>query len=177
MKKTLLSVLISIVIVGLGSTAYCADVAKIGIFDLQKIVLESSAGKMMQKQAKAKHTEFQQKLNIEKKQLQEMQKALEREALVLNTEKNNEKQRAFRIKVNDFKKMQSDFGLEMKKLENKLKGKVIKDTFQIVEKIGKEEGFLMIMEIKTAGIFYAQDHMNITDKIIKAYNLKASKTK
>ena len=73
--------------------------------------------------------------------------------------------------------MQSDFGLEMKKLENKLKGKVIKDTFEIVEKIGKEEGFLMILEIKTAGIFYAQDHMNITDKIIKAYNLKASKTK
>ena len=176
MKKTLLSVMITIGLLGIAPFGFCADTVKIGVFDLQRIVIESSAGKLMQKQAKERHTEYQQKLGNEQKQLQEMQKALEREALVLSAEKSDEKQRAFRIRVNDFKKMQNDFGKEMKKLENELKGKIIKETFAIVETIGKKEDYLMIVEKKTAGVFFAQDQLDITDKIIKQYNLKTSKT-
>ena len=175
MKKTLQGVLIIIAFFGFASPAFCADVAKIGIFNLQKIVMESSAGKLMQKEAKEKHTEFQKKLNTEKDELQEMQKSLEREALVLSAEKSDEKQRAFRIRVNDFKKMQNDFAKEMKKIENDLKGQIIKETFEIVKSIGEEEGYLIILETQSAGVFYGQEHLDITDKIIKQYNLKVSK--
>ena len=161
---------------GLIPTAFCADVAKIGVIDFQKILKESSAGKMIQKQITNKGAEFQTKLKTEKTQLDEMKKAFEREALVLSPEKQKEKQREFRIRVNDFKKMQDDFAREFKRLEVNLINKIQKEVFQITDVIGKEEGYLLILEKKAAGIVFHPTQLDITDKVIKKYNLKISKT-
>lgn len=156
--------------------ALCADVAKIGIVDFQKIVSESSAGKMTQKLINEKGMEFQNKLKTEKDQLDELKKTFEREALVLSPEKQKEKQRDFRIRVNDFKKMQEDFAKEFKQLELTHLNKIQKEVLEITNELGKEEGYLLILEKKTAGVMYHPDQIDITDKIIKKYNLKTSKT-
>lgn len=161
---------------GFAAPAFGADVVKIGTFDVQKILSESSAGKMIQKQLRTKFTDSQGKLKNEKNQLDEMRKALEREALVLSEEKSQEKQREYRIRVNDFKKMQQTVAQDFKKYENQLKAKMVQDIFNIVGEIGKEEGYLLILDEKTAGIFYRPDKLDITEKIIKQYNLKTSKT-
>ena len=109
MKTTIASLSMLIFFFGFIPEVFCADVAKIGIFNFQKILQESSAGKMIQKEVTAKGNELQKKLKAEKDQLDELKKAFEREALVLSPEKQNEKQREFRIRVNDFKKMQENF--------------------------------------------------------------------
>jgi outer membrane protein len=176
MKKiiVILSVFIFLAVI---PNAFCADVAKIGIFNFQRILSESSAGKMIQKQITAKGNELQAKLKTEKDQLDELQKAFERESLVLSPEKQNEKQREFRIRVNDFKKMQENFAKEFKQLEVKFINKIQKEVFEITDEIGKQEGYMLILERKTAGVVYHPVQLDITDQIIKKYNLQASKTK
>ncbi|MBU1340777.1 MAG: OmpH family outer membrane protein [Proteobacteria bacterium] len=178
MKKTL--GILSMVLFFSGvivSQALCADVAKIGVFDFQKIVTESSAGKMTQKQINEKGSELQKKFKAEKEELEELKKTFEREALVLSPEKQKEKQRDFRIRVNDFTKMQEEFAKDFKQLEVNLINKIQKDVFEITNEIGKDEGYLLIIERKTAGVVYRPDQIDITDQIIKKYNLKVSKTK
>lgn len=177
MKKTVIILTSIILFFGFIPEVFCADVAKIGVINFQKILQESSAGKMTQKQLNEKGTEFQKKLTDEKNQLDEMKKAFEREALVLSPEKQKEKQREFRIRVNDFKKMQDDFSNEFKGMEMKLLNEIQKEVFQIANEIGKEQGYLLILEKKTAGIIYHPDQLDITDQIIKKYNLNLSKTK
>ena len=167
---------IIILFFGLIPLGFCADVAKIGVIDYQKILNESSAGKMTQKQINEKGSEFQKKLKAEKTKLDEMNKSFEREALVLSPEKQKEKQRDFRIRVNDFKKMQGDFSKEFKRLEIKLLSKIQKAVFEIASEIGKQEGYLLILEKKMGGVVYHPNQLDITDQIIKKYNLKVSKT-
>lgn len=176
MKKIvlILSVFIFFAIV---PQVFCADVAKIGVINFERILKESSAGKMVQKQISVKGSEFQNKLTLEKTQLDEMKKSFERESLVLSPEKQQDKQREFRIRVNDFKKMQEIFSREFKQLEVKLLNQIQKAVFEIANEIGKEEGYLLMLEKKTAGIIYHPAQIDITDKIIKKYNLKVSKTK
>lgn len=173
-----LQLLLVTVLIGICMTtsAFCADVAKIGTFNIQKIISESSAGKLVQKELRAKFSDLQDKLKNEGQQIEEMKKAIEREALVLSAEKSNEKQREFRIRVNDFKKMQKDSAQEFKELENKYKDKLVKEIYNIVNALGKEEGFLIILDEQNAGVFYKQDHLDITDKIIKKYNQETAKT-
>jgi len=175
MKKiiVILSVFIFLVII---PQAFCADVAKIGVFNFQKILTESSAGKITQKQINTKGNELQKKLKSEKNQLDELNKAIEREALVLSPEKLKEKQRDFRIRVNDLKKMQEEFAQEFKRLEVKLINQIQKEVFEISNEIGKKAGYLLIFERKTAGIVYHPAQLDITDQIIKKYNLQVSKT-
>ena len=177
MKKRLTLLTILLITLGFISAGWSADVAKIGTFNAQKILNESSAGKMIQKELKTKFGKFQDNLQLEKEQLEELKKALEREALVLSAEKSNEKQREFRIRLNDFKKMQQDYAAEFKKLEADYKGKIVKEIYDVVQQIGKEEGYLMILDEKNAGVFFKQAHLDITDKIIKVYNLQVSKKK
>ncbi len=175
MKKTVVALSVIIFIIGLTCTGFCADSFKIGVIDFQKILKESSAGKMTQKQIKTQGDEFQKKLQDEKNLLDEMKKTFEREALVLSPEKQQEKQRDFRIKVNDFKKMQQNFTQQFKQLEVKLLNGIQKEVFEIANTIGEKEKFQLIVEKKTAGVIFYQDKLDITDEIIKQYNLKISK--
>jgi outer membrane protein len=176
MKKTIVILSMIILFFGCIPVAFCADVAKIGVFDFQKILLESSAGKVIQKTIKTKGNELQGKLKTEKDQLNELQKAFERESLVLSPEKQKEKQREFRIRVNDFKKMQNDFGKEFKQFEVQLINKIQKEVFKITDGLGKEKGYLLIIERKTAGVVYYPAQIDITEEIIKLYNLNESQT-
>jgi outer membrane protein len=175
MKKTIVALSVIIFIFGFTYPGFCADSFKVGVIDFQKILKESSAGKMTQKQIKAKGDEFQKKLLDEKNMLDEMKKTFEREALVLSPEKQQEKQREFRIKVNDFKKMQQNFTQQFKQLEVKLLNGIQKEVFEIANTLGEKEKFQLIVEKKTAGVIFYQGELDITDEIIKQYNLKISK--
>jgi len=175
--KKIIVILSVFVFLGIVPQVFCADIAKIGVFNFQKILTDSSAGKMMQKEINEKGNELQKKLQTEKDQLDELNKAIEREALVLSPEKQNEKQRDFRIKVNDFKKMQEDFAKEFKQLEVKFINEIQKEVFEITNEIGKKEGYLLIIERKTAGVVYHPAQLDMTDQIIKQYNLQVSKAK
>ena len=175
MKNLIIIGTIAILSLFLGSPAFSADVAKIGVIDFDKILKESSAGKITQQQLKTKGQELQGQLKKGKEELEEMSKSFEREALVLSPEKKKEKERDFRIRVNDLKKMQEDFAKELKQLELTLVSKIQRNIFEICEKIGKDEGFLMILERKTAGIIYVPDQVDITDAVIEKYNAQTSK--
>jgi outer membrane protein len=176
MKKIFIVLIIFISFFGFIPGGFCADVAKIGVINFETIMKESSAGKIVQKQISEKGASLQKKLADEKVQLDELKKAFEREALVLSPEKQQEKQREFRIRVNDFKKMQENFSREFKQLEMKLLNEMQRAVFEIGNEIGKEGGYLLILEKKTAGIIYQPEQLDITDQIIKKYNLKVSKT-
>lgn len=177
MKKAIGFLSVIMLIIGIAFPVYAADVAKIGVIDFQKILDESSAGKLVKKEITDKGQEFQKKLKAEKDQLDEMSKAFEREKLVLSKEKITEKQRDFRIRVNDFKKMQDDFGKELKRMELSLLNKTQKEVIHISNEIGKAEGYLLILEKKTAGIVYRPDHIDITEQVIKKYNQQVAKSK
>jgi outer membrane protein len=175
MKRILMSI-VTMAIVGLFSTGvFAADVAKIGVIDFEKVLKTSSAGKLTQKELKKKGEEFQGKLKKEKDTLDAVSKAFEREALVLSPEKKREKERDFRIRVNDFKKMQEDYSKELRRIEIEKINQIQKDVFEITNVLGKDEGFLLIIERKTAGVIYMPSSIDITDKLIKKYNAKTAK--
>lgn len=170
MKKNIIIPAVLIVAAMFTCSAFAADASKIGVVSFEKIVKESSAGKMMQKDLKAKLDELQAKLQAEEKRVKEMSAALEREALVLSAEKKLERQRELRDKADDLKKMNADYTQEMKILQNKRMNQIQKDIFDIANKLGKAKGYILIIEKKVAGVIYAADKVDITDEVIKEYN-------
>lgn len=177
MKKSIIVPAVLIVAAMFTCSAFAADAAKIGVVSFEKILKESSAGKVMQKDLKAKLDELQAKLQTEEKKVKDMSAALEREALVLSAEKRLERQRELRDKADDLKKMNADYSQEMKILQNNRMNQIQKDVFDIANKLGKAQGYLLIFEKKVAGVVYAADKVDITDKVIKEYNSIYAKKK
>lgn len=144
-----------------------ADI-KIGVIDFQRVLKESRAGKAAQDEIKRKAEQLEASLQQKGNEIQSLQDQLERDALVMSSEKREEKAREIRIKINDAKSLQKKYRNDFKAFEARLVQRIQKEFFDIVEDIGKREGFTLIME--KMGILYAENSVDITDKMIREYD-------
>ncbi|HUV50310.1 MAG TPA: OmpH family outer membrane protein [Anaerolineae bacterium] len=155
--------------------SYSADVAKIGIIDFQRILETSSTGKTAQSEINEKGKNMETELKAKGAAIEELQKKLERDALVMSKEMREEKGREVRIKINDIKLLQQKYLSEFRGLENRLVTRIKNDVMDIVEEIGKKEGYLLIIE--KAGVLYYPNAIDLTDKLIQLYNKKEADKK
>ena len=154
-------------------SATAADVAKIGIVDLQRIMESSDAGKAAQAEIKKEKDKMEQELKIKGAEIEELRKQFERKSMVMSKEKREEKEREGRIKLNDFKSLQQRYRSQLQNLEKRLVNELRKDVFTLVEEIGKKEGYLLI--INNFSVIYSPGSIDITDKLIKQMNDKYAK--
>jgi outer membrane protein len=152
------------------SFAEAADVAKIGVVDFQKILQNSSAGKYAQAEINKKGKQMESELAKKGAGIEERKKQIEKESLVMSKEMREEKQREIRIQINDLKVMQKRFTQQFKAFENRLVQRIRMDVLKTVDKIGKSEGYLMIVERKTGEVIYSPTSVDITDAFIQNYN-------
>ena len=156
----------------LGS-AHAADVAKIGIVDIQRIMSASNQGKAAKAQIKQQSDKMTVALREKGDQIEELKKQLERESMVMSKEKREEKEREFRIKLNDLKTLEKRYRGELQAIEKKLAGEMRKAVFTLVEEIGKKEGYLLI--VNNFNVMYAPNSIDITDQLIKQLNAQYKK--
>ncbi len=147
---------------------YSADVAKIGIVDFQRVLTESEAGKSVQGQIQQKGREMETNLIELGKEIERLTEQMSREAMVMSKEKREEKQREIEIKKYDFQSMQKKYQMEFREIEAAEVEKLKNDIFELAEKIGKKEGYLLIIE-KSAAIYYPST-IDMTDVLIEKYN-------
>ncbi len=153
--------------------AVAADVAKIGVVDLQRILETSNPGKSAQAEIKKQKDTMEKELKEKGAEIEQLRIQLERESMVMSKEKREEKEREGRIKLNDFKSLQNRYRSELQNLEQKLVNELRNDVYALVEEIGKKEGYLLI--INNFSVMYAPGSINITDQLIKQMNEKHAK--
>jgi outer membrane protein len=153
--------------------ANAADVAKIGVANLQRVLETSDPGKSAQEQIKQQKDKMEQELKQKGGEIEELRKQLERDSMVMSKEKREEKEREARIKLNDFKSLQKRYRTQLQNLENKLVNELLKNVSNLVEEIGKKEGYLLI--INNTGVMYSPGSIDITDRLIKELNAQHAK--
>lgn len=151
----------------LGS-ADAADVAKIGILNMQRILTASDPGKTAQAEIKKQRDKMLQDLKEKGAEIDALGKQFERESMVMSKEKREEKEREYRIRINDFKTLEKRYNTQSQSLQKSLLNKIVKDVFALAEQIGKNEGYLLI--IRSESVMYSPDSIDITDELIKQMN-------
>ncbi len=157
------------------NASFGADVAKIGIVDFQRIFITSNAGKLAQSKINDHGKKMEADLKKKGAEIEELKKKLEREILVISKEMREEKERELRIKTNDFNFLNKKYVREFKGIEKKIVNRIKKDILKLVEEIGKNKGYLIIIEKRDAGVLYAPSSIDITDILIQKYNAEFAK--
>ena len=157
------------------NSLFAADVAKIGVIDLQKVLETSTAGKSIQAQLKTQKDKMESDLKQKGSEIENLSKRLERESMVMGKEMREEKEREQRIKINDFKSIQKRYRSDLQKLEVELMNQLQKDIKEIVDAVGKKEGYLLIINKYT--VLYSPGPIDITDDLIKELNAQTAKRK
>lgn len=146
-----------------------AQVVKIGFVDIQKTLEECDIGK----KAKEKLQEIVEKKQVEIDKLgaeiENLQKSLE-EQVMLSAEKKKEKEKVISEKMEYYQKMAMSAKKEISKIESEVTEPLIKKIRDIIDKIGQEKGFSLILEKNYSSVLYGSPENNLTGEVIKELN-------
>ena len=157
------------------SKAFAADVANIGLIDIQKILGTSEAGKVASDKMSAKFKELEEDLRTKGAAIDEEKERYEREATVMSAEARSEKERELKIKVLDFQDLEKKYKADINAYQQALMNQFRLDVMTVVEELGKKEGYLLILEKRESGVVYNPSTIDITDKVIQKYNEEFTK--
>lgn len=168
MKRLMLlaALLLSVVAV---PAVLAADV-KVGYVDLQKALNMSSAGKAAKEKMRLKFKDYE--TDVQKKQddLKKLKDDLEKQAMLLSADARSAKERDYQQKVKDYQRMTKDIQEEMQRTDADFTRKIIEEIFKVVQQIGKQEGYTLILEKTESSILYANDGIDMTDRVIQVFD-------
>jgi outer membrane protein len=145
--------------------SFSAD-TKIGVMNVQKIIIECSAGKAAKIRFEKKMKDLQAKFKEEENDLRGLQAEIKKKSSAWSEEKKAEKIREFKKKGRELKAKTDDARFEMKQMQDKELEPILKALEKVVKKFGRENGYTIILDSKN-GVIYFADKTDISDAIIK----------
>ena len=157
------------------TAAYCADAAKIGTVNFEKIFNNSAGGKAAKNQMNEEGRGMNASLEKIQKEIKDLQEMLGKDdsAGVMNETARENKTWELDRKIDEVKALKKRYDRKIQELQVKLVNGVRRDVLKIIAEYGKKEGFLLIIEDINA--VYAPQSLDITDKVIQLYDAEYSK--
>ncbi len=167
-----LSLFVAIVVVLTFSLSVFAADAKIGVLDLMKVIDLSAQGKKAKDEMNAKIKAAEAQVKSKQDQILKMKADIEKQAPMLSASALADKKRAYEDQVLSFQRMVQDYEYELQQKDYELAQVILTQTKDIIDKIGKEEGYTIILERTNSAVLYFPASVDITDKVIKGLNSK-----
>jgi outer membrane protein len=150
--------------------AVSASSVRIAYIDVQRVLARSSAGVAAREQLEREKGSMQKEMDGKRQELEKLRDELEKKGPLMTADARREKQETFERKRRDAARMMDDYQKELEKKEQILLQKVLQELSGVIEKVGKDKGFYMIVEKRGASVLYASPDADLTDEVINAYN-------
>ena len=147
---------------------------KIVYIDVQRVLARSTAGVAAREDLEREKAGMQREMDGKRKELEALRDELEKKGPLMTADARRDKQDQFERKRRDAARLIDDFQEELEKKEAALLQKVLQEVSGIIEKIGKERGYYMIVERRSAAVLYAAPEADVTEEIIKAFDQQAA---
>jgi outer membrane protein len=119
--------------------------------------------------------ERREKLNKEEAGVKELQEKFEKDKLVLTDKQKEQKQKEFEERVAALKKLSQTAQQEVAKRDNEISGKASAIVRGIIDEIARQEKLAMVIDKNQSGIFWVAEEVDLTERVLKAYEAKAGK--
>lgn len=145
---------------------------KVGIINLNKVMITCEIGK-------ASYTKIQEFRQNNENDLQQQADLLRGEISQLENQRTLLNQDAYESKRNDLQKKQLDLEQRAQRYQRELQGmnqtelqKFIKVAGPIIQEVGKEQGFTLLLDPSSQGsqVLYFDNAIDITDMVIERVN-------
>src|SRR5215470_15720952 len=147
--------------------------SRIAYIDVQRVLARSSAGVAAREQLEREKSAMQKEMDGKRQELEKLRDELEKKGPLMQPDVRREKTEAFERKRRDAARMMDDFQKELEKKEQTLLQRVLGELSGVIEKVGKDKGYFMIVEKRGASVLYASPDADLTDEIIRAYDSQA----
>lgn len=150
-----------------------ADAAfKVAYVDLQKALQTVDAGKTAKSDLEKEVAGKRASLEKQQAALQQEAEQFEKKSAILNDSAKQAKQQELQKKFADFQRQASESQMDLQKRERELTKPLIDELRAIIEGLGKEKGFQLILEKNEGAVLYAENGQDLTDQVITLFNSK-----
>jgi outer membrane protein len=170
MKKSFLFSAIIVVILLTYNVVLAEDFPRVGLIDLQRCLNESKEGQRVSQILQKKKHDLQRRLDTKQRELLELRKELDKQAMMLSMDAQEDKKKNIERKTRELEYLYKDLNEEMARSQGKERKRIFNELEKIVEKIGSEENYTLIMEKRAGGVLYYAESIDITEQVVKAYD-------
>ncbi|MDH3213490.1 MAG: OmpH family outer membrane protein [Myxococcales bacterium] len=145
---------------------------KLGIVDIDQAIQSTSEGKAAREELARKQREAEAVVQPLIERMQEMREDFQAKRFVISDEARFQKQLDLAEVQNEIESKVAELKGQLQVDEQRLKGPLLAKLGEIIEELGKEKGFTMILRRGTPGLLYAREALDVTDLVIEKYNQK-----
>jgi outer membrane protein len=148
---------------------------KIGIVNIQKIITTIKEGKSVNTTLEKSFKAKQKKIKAEEDKIKKLQEKFQKQSAVFTAEVRAKKGMEIQQKVQEVRQQMAQYQKEIQQQEANLKKPILEKLKPVIDEVSKKEKVAMTFEISSSPVVYAQSKIDLTDKVIKAYDKKHSK--
>lgn len=148
---------------------------KVGIVNIQKVITNIKEGKSVMKTLEKSFKSKQKELKSEEAKIKKMQASFKKQDMVLSDKAKAKKQQEVRGMIAALQQKTMKYQKDIQNQEAQLKKPILEKLKPIIDEVSKAEKVELTFEITSSPVVYAADKVDITDKVIKAYDKKYNK--
>ena len=153
------------------------NISRVGFVDIQRVLARSAAGMAAREQLEKEKAVMQKQVDGQRVELEKMRDELEKKGQLLSADARREKQELMERKVRDARRLVDDLQGTLQKKEEAMLGKVLQDVSGLIQKVGKDKGYTIVLERQRSSILYASADADLTDDVIRAFDDETKKGK
>ncbi|MFQ5781354.1 MAG: OmpH family outer membrane protein [Nitrospiria bacterium] len=166
MKKIFLYMFV--ILFSMPSGTATADSIKIGFVNAQKVLEESEEGKRVQERMQEYVTSRQNIIDLEEKELKQLEEDLTRQGSLLSPEAKKVKQSEFQNKLMAYQKKARELNNEVQQKKIESLRNFNKKLEGAVKQVAEKEGYLFVLDKNNEGgaVIYSDETYDITVQVI-----------
>ncbi len=154
-------------------TAANDEGVKIGVVDIDQAISSTEEGKAAREEFARKQREAEAKIQPLLDRYKALEEELKAKKFVLSDEALFQKQLDLVEMQNQIQGRMKELEGQMKVDQKRLEGPLVQKLGEIIEDLGKTQGFTMILRRGAPGVLYTREALDITDIVIERYNKKS----
>ncbi len=143
---------------------------KIAYVDLQKALNLSQAGIKAKNEIASQVKKYEAEFKTKQENLKKMKAELQKQAVLLSDSAKAQKERDFQQNVKELKRFQKDVKEDLQQKDADHTKQILNQMFAVLQKLGKDGDYQMILEKNQGAVVYADKKIDLTDKLIKAFD-------
>ncbi len=154
-----------------------AKEVKIGYVDFLRALNECDEGLRAKERLEAEAKSIEEELNKKQEVLKTLKDEIDKKEAVWNEETAVAKKKEFNEKAEEFQMTFNEVRGELAKKQKQSEQDIIIGLTDTVKRVAKDTGYRYVFERGTAGLVYAPDSDDLTDKVVEEYNKQTRQEK
>ena len=143
---------------------------RVGVIDVQRLVIESKTGKEMLDQLKNLREQKSAEGEALQQEVQDLQARLQDGQSSLSAERIGALEKEIEDKLIQLRRFADDADRVLQKEQDQAFARIERDVMPIIARVGQEQGFTLLFNKYESGLVFANEQVDITDLILQLYD-------